>query len=138
MILQTEVAPLVAPTGLAFEDVDDFVVEDDADVVTGSNDFVGIPFSHESTNINGGLRFVDRANRLNSGLGSSDLDFVSLLNGDPGVITGIGEADEDTGVLFGVGGFELQLEVGVGVIFFAVPPEAHASFCGGDVTLDFE
>ena len=138
MILQTEVAPLVATTGLAFEDVDDLVVKDDTDVVTGGDDFVGIPFSHESTDINGGLGFVDRANRLNSGLGSSDLDFVSLLDGDPGVIAGVGEADEDPGVLLGVGGFELQLEIGVGVIFFAIPPESHAPFCGGDVTFDFE
>ena len=95
VILQTEVAFLASTTRLTFEDVDDLVIENDADVVTGGDDFVGVPFANFHVGVDAGLDVINGTCFVFVRFVSADLDFVSLFDGDPGVVAGIGEADED-------------------------------------------
>ena len=123
VVLQAEVSADVAATFLAFEDVDEFVVENDGDLVASGDNFVGVPFADLHVGVNRGLDVVNGTRLQFMGLIAADLNLVTLFDGDPGVIARIREADEDAGVVGILGGVELDFEAGVFKFLFAIPPE---------------
>ena len=59
VILEAEVSLLVSAAGLTLEEVDELVVEDDGDLISGCDDLKGVPFADFKAGMDGGLDIVD-------------------------------------------------------------------------------
>jgi len=95
MILEAEVSAHVAAPILAGEDVNESFIEKNGNLIPGGDDFIGVPFANFEIWVKGSLDVVDCSGFLGIGGVSTDLDFVSLLDGNPRVSSRVWEADED-------------------------------------------
>ena len=127
MVLQPEVAFLVAPAFLSLKDIDELAIEPDRNFVLGGDDLVAVPLANLERGFGGGLDVVDRAGRFGACFLARNLDFVAFFNRDPGVVTRIGEANEDPGVPVRVFGKKFELEREVGELL-GVPKQPHPTF----------
>ena len=138
MVLEAKVASDIAAAGLAFVDIDELVIEDNRDLVACGNDLISVPLTDLHVRVNGRLDVINGSGLVFMRLVAADLNLVSLFHGNPGIISGIGETDENSRVVGIFGSHELDGEARVGKLFFAIPPKAHASFCGGNAVFEFE
>lgn len=132
MVLKPKVSANITATRLALIDVDELSVENDRDLVANGDDFVGIPFTNLHVRMNARLDVVNRSGLVFMGLVTADLDLVALFDRNPWIVTRIRKTKKNPRVIGILGRHKFDRETSVGKLLFAIPPEAHASFCRGN------